>query len=265
MTIELVVPATILNEIKTGLVAVGYAQEDTPLSFIQDAYFKYVMITQTGFNPNIPYAIGLLPKSIQDQLVSTPEVPSDTSIHLKIPGTVEYNAIRNDIIAGTFVNGTPFDQVYRLSVDETKASIYPGTNGISFDVHDQTVLGTKTDNLIMINSVNGNNNLLIITEIANLTDSILADMIAGTSPITIGIRQAHAEGGVWQDIPVGFFPTFIHKHSNGKFYFVRASNVIYDGGADAYCQMSIDLDGAGGEAAKVIDVTPRLAVTQDQP
>ena len=73
MTIETVVPATILNEIKTGLIAVGYAQEDTPLSFIQDAYFKYVMITQTGFNPSVPYAIGLLPKSIQDQLITDPE------------------------------------------------------------------------------------------------------------------------------------------------------------------------------------------------
>lgn len=267
--VETVLPATILGEIKTGLIAVGYAHESTPLSFVQDAYFKYVMVNQVsltkGFSPAVPYAIALLPKSIQDQLVSTPELPSDTSIHLKTPGNVEYSAIRDDIIAGTFVNGTPFDQVYRLSADETKASVYPGTNGISFDVHDQAILGTKTDNLIMINSVNGNNNLLIITEVANLTDAILAEMIAGTSPITISFRQAHEEGGVWQDIPVGFLPTFIHKHSNGKFYFVRASNAIYDGGEDAYCQMSIDLDGAGSEVAKVIDITPRVAVTQDQP
>lgn len=72
--VETVVPATILNEIKTGLIAVGYAHESTPLSFVQDAYFKYVMINQTGFNPSIPYAIALLPQSIQAQLA--PEVPN---------------------------------------------------------------------------------------------------------------------------------------------------------------------------------------------
>lgn len=262
MTIELVVPATILDEIKTGLIAVGYAHEDTPLSFIQDAYFKYVMITQTGFNPSVPYAIGLLPKSIQDQLITNPEVPNDSLVYLKAPSASVYASLISEIIAGTFVSGTPFDQVYRLSPDASRVVAYPGVNGVVFDVIDRTILGARNGALIAVDSFNGSNNLVIITEVVNMTDSMFAEIVAQTSPIKISIRQAHEYEGAWQELPAGFLPTFIHKHSSGKFYFVRASNVIYDGGATAYCEMSIDLDGTGSEVAKVIDVTPRLAVAQ---
>lgn len=72
MSVQQVVPATILNEIKTGLIAVGYAHESTPLSFVQDAYHKYVMVNQVsltkGFSPSLPYALALLPQAIQEQL-----------------------------------------------------------------------------------------------------------------------------------------------------------------------------------------------------
>lgn len=75
MSVQPVVPATLLEDIKKGLVALGYAHLDTPLSFIQDCYFKYVMVHQValtkGFSPQIPYAISLLPQAIKDQLGPT--------------------------------------------------------------------------------------------------------------------------------------------------------------------------------------------------
>lgn len=55
--IEIVVPATLINSIKKGLIELGYATEATDPAFVQDCYFKYVMINQTGFNPNMPYAL----------------------------------------------------------------------------------------------------------------------------------------------------------------------------------------------------------------
>lgn len=65
---EITVSAEILTPLKEALIKIGYATEDTPLEFVQDAYFKYVMVRQTGFSPSLPYAIGLLPKELQDQL-----------------------------------------------------------------------------------------------------------------------------------------------------------------------------------------------------
>ena len=61
-------PAELIADIKAGLITLGYATEDTPDEFVQDCYFKYIMIRQTGFNPNMPYALGLLPQEIQDQV-----------------------------------------------------------------------------------------------------------------------------------------------------------------------------------------------------
>lgn len=73
MTTTYAPPAEHIAVIKTGLISLGYATEDTPDEFVQDAYFKYIMIRQTGFNPNMPYAVGLLPQEIQDQLTPPAE------------------------------------------------------------------------------------------------------------------------------------------------------------------------------------------------
>lgn len=61
MSEQLTAPVDQLQFIKDGLIELGYANADTPLIVIQDLYYKYIIVRQTGFNPDIPYAIGLLP------------------------------------------------------------------------------------------------------------------------------------------------------------------------------------------------------------
>lgn len=79
--IEYKVPAENLAEIKQGLISLGYATEETSMEFIQDCYFKYILVRQTGFNPHIPYAVALLPKELREQLTggenggTDPELP----------------------------------------------------------------------------------------------------------------------------------------------------------------------------------------------
>lgn len=66
MSIENKIPATLLADIKSSLIALGYATTDTPLNVIQDLYLKYVLVNQTGYNANIPYSLCYLPKSLKD-------------------------------------------------------------------------------------------------------------------------------------------------------------------------------------------------------
>lgn len=76
MTIQYASPATHITAIKAALIKIGYATPNTPDTFIQDEYFKYIMVRQTGFNPLMPYSTGLLPKEIRDLLDTLPTYPT---------------------------------------------------------------------------------------------------------------------------------------------------------------------------------------------
>lgn len=82
MTIQYALPATHITAIKTALIKIGYATPDTPDTFIQDVYFKYIMVRQPGFNPLMPYSTGLLPKEIRDLLDTLPPVESQPTYQL---------------------------------------------------------------------------------------------------------------------------------------------------------------------------------------
>lgn len=106
----LVIPAHLLQPIKDALIELGYVTESTSLHFVQDAYFKYVMVRQTSVmtNTNVPYAFGFLPKEIQEQLDGyeppvDPEEPTEPTYQLALK--------LNDLnINGSAVN-------FNLSVD----------------------------------------------------------------------------------------------------------------------------------------------------
>lgn len=65
-TDELVVPATLLEPLKQGLIKLGYATESTPLSFVQECYHRYVVVRQAGANVQIPHALVFVPKELRD-------------------------------------------------------------------------------------------------------------------------------------------------------------------------------------------------------
>lgn len=69
MAETIVVPASLLPHIKEGLITMGYADESTPLHSIQDLYYKFVMVRQTGKLTNIPYSLESLPIELQGTIV----------------------------------------------------------------------------------------------------------------------------------------------------------------------------------------------------
>lgn len=68
MTTQYQLPAKLIADIKKALIDLGYANSQTSDAVIQDAYFKYVMVRQTGTNPLMPYALDLLPQELRDRL-----------------------------------------------------------------------------------------------------------------------------------------------------------------------------------------------------
>lgn len=64
------VPADQLAQIKQGLIKLGYTDESLSDEVVQDFYYKYTIVRQTGFDPDTPYAINLIPDgALKDALL----------------------------------------------------------------------------------------------------------------------------------------------------------------------------------------------------
>lgn len=90
MTVDSVIPASLIPQIKEALIKLGYATPETPLEFIQDWYFKYIVIRHTGFNPLVPYSRDLLPQAILDTL--QPEIVFSPMLVTPSSNTITINS-----------------------------------------------------------------------------------------------------------------------------------------------------------------------------
>lgn len=61
-------PADLLQPIKTGLIALGYADNNTPLSFVQDKYYLINKVRYPNHHTQIPYTLAQLPQELQDAI-----------------------------------------------------------------------------------------------------------------------------------------------------------------------------------------------------
>lgn len=70
---EIVVPETLLPDLKDALEYFGYANTDTPIGFVQECYIRYINAKYPGFNANVPYALEYLPPQMRDLFIDPNE------------------------------------------------------------------------------------------------------------------------------------------------------------------------------------------------
>lgn len=257
---NIVVPASIINNVKEGLIKLGYATEATDPTFVQDCYFKWVIINQTGFNPNMPYAIDLLPKAIQQALGGTtpvdptePEVPDDGSMRLVIPSTEDYNSLLNQMRSGAWEISTPeisgADSIIRAEHARITTS---QSRGLIIEDLDPSCIQNDQGDSYIISHV-----IPMIVELKNVDQAQIDDMLAGTSQSQLYMRQ----GDTWVPLPTDALGSLVIVHpTTGKFYIILAIQVV----AKPYQPISIynlalDQDGDGTEFDRIaVDLTPRL-------
>lgn len=214
---ELVVPATLLNQIKTGLIELGYASEATPLTVIQDCYYRYVVVRQTGAVTNIPYAACFLPTEIQDILN-----PPTAGVYFALASTEALNELHNGIKNGTIVR----DWINPIDLLPDNELIL--TNDGDLGAFNQVTVRTLATNVQ--NDGGGEYTLINVKKfiismcLEGLTDAEVAKMAAGTSEIEI-----------YQETTVGVFDTLIpntqvaqilYKHTDNKYYFFADRTTI---------------------------------------
>lgn len=244
-------PAEHIAAIKTGLVALGYAQEDTPNEFVQDCYFKYIMIRQTGFNPNIPYALSLLPSAIQIAIGggADPEDPEepvepDGSIRMEFPHTAEYLDLLDQIRTGAWAPNTPYIPNSRNVISPEHATITTWTSGLTVDDLDPAIIKDTQSNGYVINYT-----IPLIVEIKNMDQETYDGMIAGTSspPLIYYLDVANNE---WIDVQLD--PTMLlFKHPvTGKFYVIAATEAVVASPESAMILVAFDLSA--------VDLTARF-------
>lgn len=237
------VPASLLPQIKQALIKLGYAEESTPLSSIQDAYYKYVMVRQTSTmtNTNIPYAIGLLPKNILDGIESDTGGGDGGSagglVNLRMPSVQAMKSLYQDIRSGLWASalnpalglGTvPLANVndFEFNLVDSQIQITPINVG-AFNVTESgmTAVGASFVSLL---------------EVENVTDSQIASMIDGTT----GIDLYQLTGDTPTQYPNEYYPLLLSQHPvSKKYYVVFPTTVIFKN--ENYLKSSLLLDSKG--------------------
>ena len=245
--IEIVVPASIIDQVKEGLIKVGYADESTDPEFVQDCYFKWVMVNQAGFNPNMPYAICLLPKTIQQALGygdgTEPTEPTNPgALFFRIPESAKQKAIVDAIVGGTYspAGFTGLDSSVLHTTEEVE---YKKTSIGTEVVLASTRLIQGQDET----TVSTTKSLLIILEVVGLTPEIRGALLNEETPTKVYLF----ESGSWGDLPYAFLDSYIAQFTDGKYYAVIPSNTLDREQGATSAKIALDEDGEGTEKQRV--------------
>ena len=91
-------PASLLIQIKVCLIGVGYATPLTPITMVQDSYFRYVVINHTlKESPFIPSTIEEIPEPLKPFLY--PEISKSDPIQLvNSNGDIIFDGVLDDLV-----------------------------------------------------------------------------------------------------------------------------------------------------------------------
>lgn len=244
----LTVPAYLIEPIKQGLIALGYANENTPASFVQDCYIKWVLVNQTGFNPNMPYSLCLLPKKLREELNVTGcgggIDPEPDLYQLISPNAVDYTGLIASILSGAWqLNSplfpTPSTDIHNLD----QIAFRQDSRGLVVDIKDPTIVALQNGTRVVTSK-----SIPVLVEVHGFTDAIYDDLINGDSDLEVYFNNGTAN---WSVMNPSQLQTFLKKNNvNGKYYFVFGTNTLDVVPPSNLNQVAIDEDGEGNKHEK---------------
>lgn len=253
-----VVPAELLDQIKLGLIALGYASESTPLSFVQDCYISYMLVRQVQLpNTNIPYALDLLPQELRDQLGNPGggggiETQLDGLIAL-VGDTYDLSpmtALHQAFLNGTLTNGYSDASVKASELAALDTEIKYKLDPIYFSYGIEAAAGItqSTDNTTYPNYTSAilTKKFLNGFKILNLTDAHFDKLKAGTVTAILKYKEIIGDMDIndselpWTSVPLDM--RYIYKWS-GNYYYLISDNQLNK----HRFMYKLDLDGTGTE------------------
>lgn len=243
---NIVVPAELIEQVKEGLIKLGYATESTDPAFVQDCYFKWVMINQTGFNPHMPYALCLLPKAIRDVLnIECGGGGVEPDLYQLIsPNAVDYTGLIASILSGAWQLNSPLfpnpsTDIHNLDQIEFEQD----SRGLVVNIKDPTIIALQNGTRVVTSK-----SIPVLVEVHGFTDDNYDDLVNGNSDLEVYFNNGTTN---WSVMNPSQLQTFLKKNNvNGKYYFVFGTNTLDVVPPSNLNQVAIDEDGEGNKHEK---------------